>query len=86
MLLMVEESIRGGICHAIHQYTKANKKYIKDYDNNKVSICPKYWDINNSYGWVMSQMKKQLKKMKKQDEETSKFNEDFIKSYNEMKL
>ena len=24
MLLMVEEGIRGGICHAIHRYAKAN--------------------------------------------------------------
>ena len=33
MLLMVEKGIRGGICHAIHRYAKANNKYIKD--NNK---------------------------------------------------
>ena len=26
MLLMIEKGIRGGICHAIHQYVKANKK------------------------------------------------------------
>ena len=30
MLLMVEKGIRGGICHAIHRYTKANYKYMKD--------------------------------------------------------
>ena len=29
MLLMVEEGIRGGICHSIHRYAKANNKYIK---------------------------------------------------------
>ena len=29
---MVEKGIRGGICHAIHQYRKANNKYTKDYD------------------------------------------------------
>ena len=29
MLLMVEKSIRGGICHTIHQYAKANNKYVK---------------------------------------------------------
>ena len=37
MLLMVEKGIRGGICHAIHRYAKANKKYMKDYDKNKES-------------------------------------------------
>ena len=35
MLLIVEKGIRGGICHAYHQYAKANNKYIKDYDKNK---------------------------------------------------
>ena len=32
MLLMVEKSIRGGICHSIYRYAKANNKYVKDYD------------------------------------------------------
>ena len=27
MLLMIEKDIRGGICHAIYQYVKANNKY-----------------------------------------------------------
>ena len=36
MLLMVEKGIRGGICHAIHRYAKANSKYIINNDaNNK---------------------------------------------------
>ena len=30
MLLIVEKSIRGGICEAIHRYVKTNNKYIKD--------------------------------------------------------
>ena len=34
ILLMVEKETRGGICHTIHQHTKANKKYMKDYDRN----------------------------------------------------
>ena len=34
MLLMVEKGIRGGICNAVHQYTKDNNKYMKDYDKN----------------------------------------------------
>ena len=35
MLLMVEEGIRGGMCHAIHRYTKANNKYIKNYNEKE---------------------------------------------------
>ena len=29
MLLMVEKGIRGGICHGIHHFAKANNKYLK---------------------------------------------------------
>ena len=32
MLLMIEEGIREGICHAMQRYAKANNKYMKDYD------------------------------------------------------
>ena len=34
MLLIVEKCIRGGICHFIYRYAKANNKYIKYYDKN----------------------------------------------------
>ena len=55
MLLMVEKWIRGGICHAIHRYAKANNKYVKDYDKNEESWYLNYWDVNDLYGWEMSQ-------------------------------
>ena len=42
MLLMVEKSIRGGICHIIHQYDKVNNKYMKECDKNKFSSYLKY--------------------------------------------
>ena len=35
MLLMVEKGIRGGICHSIYWYSKADNKYMKDYPKNK---------------------------------------------------
>ena len=54
MLLMVEEGIRGGICHSIHRYAKANNKYMKIYNNNEESPYIKYLDANNLYGWAMS--------------------------------
>ena len=37
------------MCYAIHRYAKANKKYMKDYDENKEFLCHKYWDVNNLY-------------------------------------
>ena len=52
MLLMVEKDIRGGICHAVHQYVKANRKYMKDYHKNKESSYLKCWDVNNLYGCI----------------------------------
>ena len=35
------------LCCIIHLYTKANNKYMKDYDKNKESSHLKYWDLNN---------------------------------------
>ena len=55
MLLMVEKEIRRRICHVRHRYTKANNKYMKNYDKNKESSYVQYLDVNNLYGWVMSQ-------------------------------
>ena len=81
MLLMVGKGIRGKICHAIHHYTKANNKYMKDYDKNKESLYLKYWDVNDLYGWEMSQ--KFPVNCLEWIGETSQLNEDFIKSYNE---
>ena len=34
MLLMIEKGIRGGICHAIHRYAEANKKFHEDFRKN----------------------------------------------------
>ena len=50
MLLMVEKGIRGGICHAIHRYAKANNKYMKNYNKDKEESFLQYLDANNIYG------------------------------------
>ena len=52
---MVEKGIRGGICHAIHMYSKVNNKYMKNYDKNKDSSYIQYLDAKNLYGSAMSQ-------------------------------
>ena len=54
MLLIVEKGIRGGICHSIYRYAKANNKYMKYYNKNKELSYLQYWDVNNLYGWAMS--------------------------------
>ena len=77
MLLMVEKGIRGGICHAIHRYDKANIKYMKNYDKNIVSSYLVYLDVNNLYGRAMS-LKLPVNGFE-YVKELSQFNEDFIK-------
>ena len=49
MLLMIEKGIRGGICHAIHRYSQANNKYIKDYNKDEEESFLQYNDANNLY-------------------------------------
>ena len=79
MLLMVEEGIRGGICHSIHRHARANNKYMKNYDENKKSSYIQYLDANNLYGWPMSQ-KLPVNGFKWVNNE---INEEFIKNYDE---
>ena len=52
---------------------------MKDYDKNKGSSYLKYWDVNNLCGWEISQ--KLSVNNSEQIEDTSQFNEDFMRSY-----
>ena len=81
ILLIVEKGISGGICHSIYQYAKANNKYMKDYDKNKESSYIQYRDVNNLYGWAISQ-KLPINNFE-WTKDASHFNEDFIKNYSE---
>ena len=81
MLLMVEEGIRGGICHSIHRHAKANNKYMENYDKNEESSYIQYLDTNNLYGWAMPQ-KLPVNNFKWVTDVTE-INEEFIKNYNE---
>ena len=80
MLLMGEEGIRGGICHSIHRYAKANNKYMKNYNNNEESLYIQYLDANNLYGWAMS---KNVPVNGFKWTDNDKINEEFIKNYKE---
>ena len=83
MLLMVEKGIRCGICQAIHRHAKANNKYMQNYNKDIISSYLTYLDANSLYGWAMSQKLpingfKWVEKSK-----LSRFNERFIRNYNE---
>ena len=78
---MVEKGIRGGLCHSIHRYAKANNKYMENYDKNKESSYIQYLDANNLYGRAMSQ--KLPVNSFKWVKNTSKIDEEFIKNYDE---
>ena len=79
LLLMVKKGIRGGICHAMHRYTIANNKYMKNYGKNEESSFIEYLDANNLYVWAMSA----ALPVNGFDwmEDLSKTSEDFIKNY-----
>ena len=54
MLMMVENGIRGGMCHAVYRHAKASNKYMKNHDKNIESSYLEYLGANNLYEWAMS--------------------------------
>ena len=76
---MVEEGIRGGICHAIQRYAQANNKYMKDYDRKKKSSYIQYLDANNLYGKATTE--KLPVRGFRWMEDISKIDEYFVKVY-----
>ena len=53
--LFIEKGLRGGISYISKRYSKANNKYLNDYDPKKPSPFITYPDMNNLYGWAMSE-------------------------------
>ena len=77
---MVEEGMRGRICHAVQRYAHANNKYMKDYDRKKKSSYIQYLDANNLYGKAMTE--KLPVRGFRWMQDISKIDEDFVKVYN----
>lgn len=55
MYNFVTRGIRGGIVQCCKRHSVANNKYVSDYDSTKESNYLIYLDVNNLYGYVMSQ-------------------------------
>ena len=53
MYLFFEEGIRGGVSSAMKRYSKANCKYMKDYDPKEISKYIVYNDKNGLYTSVL---------------------------------
>ena len=53
--LSIGKGLRGGISYIAKRYAKANNKYMNDYDPKKPSTFISYLDMNNLYGWAMSE-------------------------------
>ena len=52
--LLIEKRLRGGISYIDKRYSKANNKYMLNYDPTKPSKYIEYLDENNLCGWAMS--------------------------------
>ena len=53
--LLIEKILRGGISYTAKRHAKANNKYTRDHDSKKLSMFITYLDMNNLYGWAMSE-------------------------------
>ena len=53
--LFIEKGLREGIFYIAKRYAKANNKYMNDYDPKKPSTFISYIEMNNLYGWAMSE-------------------------------
>ena len=53
--LFIEKGLRGGIFYTAKRYAKANNKYMNYYDPKRPSTFMSYLDMNNLYGWAMSE-------------------------------
>ena len=53
--MFMKKRMRGGISYTNKRYSKANNEYCSDYDNEKLKTYVTYLDMNNLYGYAMTQ-------------------------------
>ena len=47
--------MRGGTSYISKKYSEANNKYCPNYDKNKPKVYVNYLDMNNLYGYAISE-------------------------------
>ena len=50
MYLFIEKGLRGGISYICKRFSKANNKYMKNYNPKKLSKYIMYFNANNLHG------------------------------------
>lgn len=55
MLMFIEKDIQGGISMICHRYAQANIPNTPEFNKHDDPRYTMYWDVNNLYGWTMSQ-------------------------------
>ena len=55
MYSFIEKGLRKGTFYIANRYARANNKYTRDNDSRKLSKFITYLDMNNLYGWPMSE-------------------------------
>ena len=53
--LFIEKGLRGRISYTGKRYAKANNTYMNDYNPKKQSTFKSYLNMNNLYGWAVSE-------------------------------
>ena len=53
--LFIDKGLKGGISYIVKRHARANNKYTENYDHKKASTFITYLDMNNLYGWAMSE-------------------------------
>ena len=55
MFQFIDKGMRGGVSYIANRHGKDMDKYMKEYDEKAPSKYIMYLDVNNLYGWAMSQ-------------------------------
>ena len=55
MFQFIEKGLCGGISYIANRHGEANNEYMSGYDSSKPTKYIMYLDVNNLYGWTMSQ-------------------------------